>query len=277
MNALAKLSGDRQLSELESLIMGEAANDDSAYDVVATRLTIAPGGIGMFVSTDKTMKFDSLDCIVVVSQKARAYWPTKSLGQPPMCTSLNGLHGTYNFNASADQEMAARNVRQPHPAVKLMDAQGQAPEFYDCASCPLSQWASAAQGNGQACKTLRRLILLLNGASMPVVLTLPPTSVAAWDAYCTSLRQKRNEYFAVRTTLTLETMKSKAGGEPYSVVKIAPGAPLKIDEVRAVIEVRRQFEEWVRSKNIDVEDYSEAQPADQSTRGNADGGQDIPF
>lgn len=272
MNALVKLTGERQLSELESLIMGEAANDDSAYDVVATRLTIAPGGIGMFVSTDKTMKFDSLDCIVVVSQKARAYWPTKSLGQPPMCTSLNGVQGIYNFNASPDQEQAARNVRQPHPAVKLMDTQGQAPEFYDCSFCPLSQWASAAQGNGQACKTLRRLILLLNGVSMPVVLTLPPTSVAAWDAYCTSLRQKRNEYFAVRTTLTLETMKSKAGGEPYSVVKIAPGAPLKIDEVRAVIEVRRQFEEWVRSKNIDVEDYSEAQPAEQPVNRSATNG-----
>ena len=71
-----------------------------------------------------------------------------------------------------------------------------------------------------------------------------------------------------------------APGEPYSIVKLESGVSLKIDEVKAVIEVRRQFEDWVRSKAINAEDYTDAAPVEVKVDATADDGstaQDIPF
>ena len=280
MNALMKLTGGSayQPSELEMLIMGESTTDENAFDMMATRLHIAPGGTGNFVSPDGAISLRKIDGIVAVSQKARAYWPGKALGKPPICASANGLNGTFNFASEDSQMQEATRQGVVHPAIKLMDTAGSAPETYDCASCPLAQWGSS-RGKGQACKSLRRLIIVLDGMAMPIVLTLPPTSVAAWDAYCSSLRQKRSEYFAVRTTFGLERQ-STPNGEPYSIVKLESGVSLKIDEVRAVIEVRRQFEDWVRSKAINAEDYTDAAPVEVKVDATADDGstaQDIPW
>lgn len=278
MNALLKLTGGAyQPSELEALIMGESTTDENAFDMMATRLHIAPGGTGNFVSPDGAITLRKIDGIVAVSQKARAYWAGKALGKPPICTSANGMVGTFNFAAEDSQMQEATRQGVVHPAIKLLD-EGSAPDNYDCASCPLAQWGSS-RGKGQACKSLRRLIIVLDGMAMPIVLTLPPTSVAAWDAYCSSLRQKRSEYFAVRTTFSLERQ-STPNGEPYSIVKLESGVSLKIDEVKAVIEVRRQFEDWVRSKAINAEDYTDAPPVEVKVDATADDGstvQEIPF
>ena len=95
MNALLKLTGgsEYQPSELEALIMGESTTDENAFDMMATRLHIAPGGTGNFVSPDGAISLRKIDGIVAVSQKARAYWPGKALGKPPICASANGLNG----------------------------------------------------------------------------------------------------------------------------------------------------------------------------------------
>lgn len=281
MNALMKLTGGNayQPSDLEALIMGESTTDENAFDMMATRLHIAPGGTGNFVSTDGAISLRKLEGIVAVSQKARAYWPGKALGKPPICASADGLTGTFNFSADTAQTSEAIHSGTVHPAIRLMDTDGSAPETYNCTTCPLAQWGSS-RGKGQACKSLRRLIIVLDGMAMPIVLTLPPTSVAAWDAYCSSLRQKRSEYFAVRTTFGLERQ-STPNGEPYSVVKLESGISLKIDDVKAVIEVRRQFEDWVRSKGISAEDYTDASPVEVkvATVADDDGStvQEIPF
>ena len=63
-------------------------------------------------------------------------------------------------------------------------------------------------------------------------------------------------------------------------MKLESGVSLKIDEVKAVIEVRRQFEDWVRSKAINAEDYTDAAPVEVKVDATADDGstvQDIPF
>jgi hypothetical protein len=145
MNALLKLTGGSayQPSELEALIMGESTTDENAFDMMATRLHIAPGGTGNFVSPDGAISLRKIDGIVAVSQKARAYWPGKALGKPPICASANGLNGTFNFASEDSQMQEATRQGVVHPAIKLMDAQGSAPETYDCASCPLPNGAAA--------------------------------------------------------------------------------------------------------------------------------------
>ena len=62
-------------------------------------------------------------------------------------------------------------------------------------------------------------------------------------------------------------------------MKLESGVSLKIDEVKAVIEVRRQFEDWVRSKAINAEDYTDAAPVEVKVTGNNENEEEvaIPF
>ena len=69
--AITKLQNNVQLTELELMIMEEAEAEENAFDMIPTRLTIAPGGINQFSTTDgETMK--EVMAIVAVSQKAQA-------------------------------------------------------------------------------------------------------------------------------------------------------------------------------------------------------------
>lgn len=249
---------EMQLSELESLILQEAAQDGAAYDPIPTKLTIAPGGINQYVTSDgETLK--TFTAIVAISQKARAYWSEKGTGQPPLCSSGDGARGVFNTAPTPEQLRAALTAKEPHLALKLMDAGAPLPDFYACIACPLSRWGSVhqggASGKSQACKTLRRLVLLVDGWTQPALLTLPPTSTKGWDAYCSALSRQRSAYFAVRTKFDLMSGKS-GGGDPYSMALFGVADKLTDkDEIQAVIAIRREFEALVRSMPIESAEY----------------------
>jgi hypothetical protein len=122
----------------------------------------------------------------------------------------------------------------------------------------MSLFGSAHQGGtmgkSQGCKSLRRLVVFVDGWAQPALLTLPPTSIRSLDTYASSLAQRRSAYFAVKTKFTLEAQKSGAG-DPYSVAAFAVAGPLNEAEIAAVIEARRVYESMVRSMPIDAAEY----------------------
>lgn len=261
--AITKLQTNIELSELELMIMEEAEQEQNAFDMIPTRIKIAPGGINQFSTTDGDVMKEVV-AIVAVSQKSRAYWPGKdSENSSPLCTSSDGIHGNFALAPTKGQLQDATNHRAVHPAIRLYDEQREFPDFFDCASCPLAQWGSADKGNSQACKTLRRLVIFVDGWVAPALLTLPPTSVKVWDIYCSALKNKRTSYFAVRTKLTLEKAKS-AGGDPYSILSVQVAGALTASEVQAVMELRRQFAEYVRDLPIEAGDYVTVDGATQT-------------
>lgn len=263
-NAPLALTNPTDLTELDQLILDEAANDAAAYDPIPTKITIAPGGINQFVTSDgETMK--SIAAIVAISQKARAYWPDAGTGQPPFCASQDGATGVVNMAHSVEQfQAAASALPMPHPAVILLTEQRDLPHSFPCATCPLAQWGSQQRGGkqsrGQACKSLRRLVILVDGWAQPALLTLPPTSLKAFDAYASSLAQRKSAYFAAWTKIALEAQKS-ANGEPYSVAAFSVAAKLTDPaQIRAVIALRNQYAELVRGMAIDANDYDTGAP-----------------
>lgn len=261
-NALAVLQKNQiQLSEMEELILAEAAQDSAAFDPIPTRIKIGPGGINQFVTSDgETIK--ELHAIVAISQKARAYWPDKGTGAPPLCASPNGSDGIFNPAASDSQISAAMKAKVPHPAIVVLSNKGgampPADKLFDCATCPLSQWGSVHQGGatgkGQACKSLRRLVVLVDGWAQPALLTLPPTSIKPWDTYASVLARNKSAYFAHRSLLTLTGQKS-ANNDAYSIVEVESDGLLSKEEVAAVIAIRREFESLVRNMPIDGSEY----------------------
>src|SRR5690606_13127389 len=134
--AITKIQTGVQLTELELMIMEEAEQEQNAFDMIPTRLTIAPGGINQFSTPDgETMQ--EVMAIVAVSQKAPAYWPRSGGDQAPLCTSADGVHGNFAIAPTKGQLQDAINHRAVHPAIRLYDEQKPFPDFFHCASGPL--------------------------------------------------------------------------------------------------------------------------------------------
>lgn len=273
-NALVALTGATQLTEIEQMVLDEMAQDKAAFDLQPARIKIAPGGIGQFLLGDETVK--SFTAIVALSQKIRGYWPDSGTGQAPLCSSPDGSRGIFNPEPSDDQFKAAASARTPHPGIVALTNNQPLSETYACATCPMNQWGSehqrrGGQGKGRACKEMRRLLLFVDGRALPALMSLPPTSIKTWDAYCSALHAKRSAYFAVRTRFELDKA-TAAGGETYNVVKLSQAGA--IDDktlLAAVVEARSQFREFVSGAPIVADEY-DTQPAE-----NGDGQEMLPF
>lgn len=249
-NALAVLNSSTELTELELMIQEEAALDEQAFDFVAGRIKMPSGGAAFFDVAGEPMK--TFTAIAVVSQKARAWWPGEGTGAPPLCSSSDGLMGTLSPEPQDGQLADADTFPTQHP--KLADGEiDTSPTI--CASCPLAQYGSAAKGRGQACKSLVRMVVLIDGYTMPLLMTLPPTSIKPWNVYASGLAQRKSAYFAVKTKFGLET-KTNGGGIDYAVVTFSGESEISDkDTLAAVLDVRRQFADQIKDMGIDAEEY----------------------
>lgn len=255
---LAPANGaDLATTDMRDAILAERAADAerNAFDFMPQRIKMPSGGLQVFTLSDgDTMK--PFTGIIAVSQKSRAYWPDKETqGLPPMCSSPDGAAGWLNADADAGQLAAARRAFYPHLGLEtITDHTGP----FDCNRCPLSAWGSG-DGRGQACKSLRRLLVLVDGWSMPALLTLPPTSVKVFDQYASGRASKGSAYFAVRTKFELEQKRNPAGVN-FSVVKLSYVEDLNDETMGAVFAVREQFAELVRSMEISADEYTTDNP-----------------
>lgn len=257
MNALTKFQGNQiKLSDTEALILSEMGEDQAAFDMQPTRVKVAPGGIGQFIMGDETAK--SFVAVVAISQKIRGYWPETGTGSAPVCSSPDGSIGIFNPDPDSDQFNAAANAKRPHPGIPLLAENKPLPEYFDCAVCPMNQWGSEHQrksGKGKGCKEMRRLLLLIDGWAFPAILALPPTSIRAWDNYCSALASKRGAYFAVKTKFALDSAKAQSG-ETYNIVQVSVAEKITdVESLQLVSEIRKQYRELVGSMPVVAEEY----------------------
>lgn len=268
MNALTKFQGGQiQLSDAERLLQEMMMEDESAFDMQPLRVKIAPGGIGQFLMGDETAK--TFNAVVAISQKIRGYWPETGTDKPPVCSSPDGSIGFFNSELSDEQFKAATGTRLPHPGVISLSENKPVLSSYNCLTCPMSQWNSEHQrkgGKGKACKEMRRLLLLIDGWSLPAILALPPTSIKVWDAYCSSLQAKRGAYFGVKTKFELDSAKA-VSGETYNFVKVSVSDRIAdIESIMLVSEIRKQYRELVSQMPVVADEYETV----DASSGNAD-------
>ena len=124
---------------------------------------------------------------------------------------------------------------------------------WECGKCSLSLWGSG-DGRGQACKTLRRLLVLVDGWTMPALLTLPPTSVKTFDQYASAQASRGGAYFSIRTRFEVEQKRNPAG-VTFSAIKLTAAGDLDDDDLAAVLALRAQYAELVRSMEIAGDEY----------------------
>jgi hypothetical protein len=260
---------------MQQMVLAEMEIDNGgAYDYIPTRLKFPSGGMMAFSVDDTDTIKPPVKAIIAVSQKARAFWPAKdTAGQPPLCSSPDGAAGM--FDTQSDQVAAAAGLAFRHPALDTLDPE-QAGGPWQCAMCAMAQWGSG-NGRGQACKSLRRLIVLVEGWTMPAIMTLPPTSIKAFDTYASACARTRGgAYFTNWTTITLKQETNPAGIK-FSMAQFAVAAPLAQAELAAVIDIRHQYAQLIRELGIGGDDYATDSGADTAARNYVQEEADTPF
>lgn len=205
------------------------------------------GGLSFELSgddPDNPETAQTLTGVIVHHHPVNVYWEHDfdGAGGLPDCSSPDGKHG---LNAKTG-------------------------EVLDCASCPYNQFGSG-KGNSKACKNTHRVYLLRENETLPILLTLPPTSLRAFKDYLAKrLIMKGKRSTDVLTSIKLKREKN-ADGIAYSACVFTKAGDLTPDQIAAVKPVAA----WV--KGISSRVPVEQKPAGSDSDGFVEVSDDAPF
>jgi hypothetical protein len=138
--------------------------------------------------------------IVVAWRSPRVYWsrPIEETGGgvQPDCSSDDGVFGRGMYGKDSDDNPSGR-----------------------CDQCPMDQWGSDPRedSRAKACKEMRSLFVLRPNTVLPIVVSLPPTSILPLRKYFMRLVGHSVPYYGAVTRLGLERVQS--GGFTWSVAE----------------------------------------------------------
>jgi hypothetical protein len=214
--------------ELAMVVAEEEAEDTDAYNYRPAKLGFRAG---MFAIEGSDYAKRSMNAIVVVSQTTKGFWadPNNNI---PTCSSPDGRSGYA----------------------------GENPTPIRCASCPRNAWGSDPKGGrGKACVERRVLLIIPEGFKKPVIMTLPPTSLRAWDDYCSRVSSYKvpSAYWTFWTKFDLQLVED--GSVKYYKVLVAEGDRLPNAEILSIRDARRQFQSVVKQAAVDFAMEEEAE------------------
>ena len=198
-----------ELAALMAANLGGDLSSVGAFDLPRVQMPTGRGTQWTIPGPDGETSADVLEGIIVGWHNYRAYWPGAFSGaEPPQCSSPDGTIG-------------------------IGDPGGE------CKGCPYAVFGSAPDkpeqpsNSAQACKAMRRLFVLQEGQMLPVLLTLPPTSLQACSRHFVGLLSQQRPYWSIVTLIGLVKAQSK-GGIDYAQTTFKTGRLLKDDEIERV-------------------------------------------
>ena len=189
------------------------------------RIKIPAGGVLQFeLPTGDPQHPDyspTLTGVILFNHASCAYWPEGdeySDDVPPLCSSVDGKQG----------------YGEPGGV---------------CEACALSQFGSASNGRGKACKNMRVLYLLRSGEFMPLAINLSPTSISPF-------REFLNKGFVFRNRATYGSLveiglkrQTNPEGKDYSVATFKWLGDFHGEQLAAVRKYALSFREQIRGMN----------------------------
>lgn len=237
-NEVAVVNGNFELVTLEGALADAIAEEmDGLGTVPFDRVKIPSGGGLAFEipgeDEDNPETATELTGVILYHHPVNAYWKDKYNGSndQPDCASFDGKQGV-------DKETGC---------------------ISNCAECRFNQFGSGEGGTGKACKNAHRIYILREGNPVPLILSLPPTSLKYMRDYISKriLLKGMRCYHAV-TKITLKKEKSQ-GGIQYSRAAFTFGGkltPEQILQAEAMAETVKAFD-----RNVEVgDDYATAAP-----------------
>ncbi len=168
-----------------------------------------------------------IEGVIVDHYPVNAYFENEYTGEvvPPTCSSMDGKLG----------------IGCPGGA---------------CANCPLNKYGSADDGKGKKCKNLRRIYILRSGEILPLLVTLPPTSIKNFSDYISKrIVTKGMKACDVVTRMSLTVEKSQTGIK-YSKVQFSIARILQPEEKKVMREFSDNIKNTTRLQRVDETDNS---------------------
>ena len=139
------------------------------------------GGTSFVVPGPKGEKSEpEIQGVIIHTQAVRAYWPTADpSAEPPQCSSADCKTGVGNPGGS-------------------------------CKLCSFAQFGSG-KDNSQACNNKLRLFMMQPDGVLPIVLSIPPSSIKLARKFFVSLVSARMQIFSVVIGVSLNKVKSTKG------------------------------------------------------------------
>jgi len=225
VDAYPILAGDDEMMDIIKTNMGDGG-EMNAFDLDRIKIPGSGGQVWDIPGLTESTASKTIEGIIVYYQDIRGYWPGEFSGsEPPECSSMDAKTG----------------VGQPGGV---------------CKECAFSKFGTAAKGEGQACKAMRRLFLMLPGAALPILIAIPPTSLKSCKQYLMRLTSARVPYYGAVTRIGLEKATSP-GGVDYSKCVFDVAKLMTPEEIKTSKAYSDQIKALVASKPIALDDYSE--------------------
>jgi hypothetical protein len=175
---------------------------------------------------------DTIDIIIAGSIKTRGMWGKEDeTGNSPMlCSSLGGTMGTPTEIAPAD--LKTRKMQT-------------------CFDCKYNEFGSGKDGRGKACKEMRKLLTFHPNYKQGLILTIPPSSIKAYDVYYQSCVSSSVPMSGFWTSITLE--EKSRGSVQWSTFNFKRSNPLDVELFNAMKEIRDKFSDGL--KKVEDDDY----------------------
>jgi hypothetical protein len=166
----------------------------------------------------------TIEGIILGRYTRRSYWKEKYEGQndPPDCASNDGITGEGDPGGN-------------------------------CAECAFNEFGSSANGHGKACKESRQLFILQKDSLIPIVINVPPGSLAIINKYSLRLLKAQLSPYGVVTRLELEKAEN-AGGIKFSKLKLTAAERLDPQATSVMRAYADKFTQVAAQVGIERED-----------------------
>ncbi len=195
------------------------------------RVTVPAGGATSWevpgVAGVRTEK--QIDGVIIHTRMTRGYWASdEANGSPPDCSSPDCQFGRGMFGQGSAGNPSG-----------------------SCLTCPMARFGSHTKGEGQACKQKQELYLLLPGSVLPLVVTVPPTSLKTVRQYLIAgLAGAGYRHYGVVTRFALREEKN-ARGQRYSQIVPQMMQPLTPEQAARMKGYREAFRQVLAASEMD--------------------------
>ena len=209
---------------LPAMIESDFSNEDLSEDFDGLQMSFqrvkipAGGGLRFEIPSDDPDNPDdvkTLTGVIIYNHQAGAYWPEGSEyddNVSPLCSSVDGKLG----------------IGTPGGA---------------CALCELNKFGT--DGKGKACKNMRHLYILRSGEYLPILLSLPPTSLRPFNEFMNlSFLSRRRPAWSSIVEIGLKRVDN--GANTYSVATFRKLRDFTGEELAQVKQYADNFREQIK-------------------------------
>lgn len=219
----------REKFVLPAMVESDCVSVDVSEDYEGLRLSFPrvkiPGGgnLQFEIPSDDPENPDYtkyIEGVILYNHDTCAYWPEGSEyddNVTPLCSSVDGKIG---YGAPGGV----------------------------CATCALNQYGTVEKGKGKACKNMRNLYILRSGEYMPILLSLPPTSLRPYaDFITTAFAARRRPVYAGVVQIGLKRVDN--GSNVYSVATFRLVQRFEGEELLQIKQYADGFREQIKGMN----------------------------